>query len=192
MILLKNAITILWGLFSLNYFCAKKQNQMLETICLIEKSSMDEVLKDMLCSMLQDSPSDRPESIDEITDVFTQLIGELNTSANDYSVFIDFEKMRYLKRSMVIENSMNMTQFTNSFLKREFSERYGYYDEHHGKYIITGKNIVVECSYDEKIESFEVMRIFEVATDRRNINIRRSFKIEGSSLFMILDLDILS
>ena len=67
---------------------------------------------------------------------------------------------------MVIENSMNMTQFTNSFLKREFSERYGYYDEHHGKYIITGKNIVVECSYDEKIESFEVMRIFEVATDR--------------------------
>ena len=62
----------------------------------------------------------------------------------------DFEKMRYLKRSMVIENSMNMTQFTNSFLKREFSERYGYYDEHYGKYIITGKNIVVECSYDEK------------------------------------------
>ena len=94
----------------------------------------------MLCSMLQDNPSDRPESIDVITDVFTQLIGELNTSANDYSVFIDFEKMRYLKRSMVIENSMNMTQFTNSFLKREFSERYGYYDEKHEKYVITGKN----------------------------------------------------
>lgn len=53
---------------------------------------MDEVLKSTLCSMLQDNPSDRPESIDEITDVFTQLIGELNTSSNDYSVFIDFEK----------------------------------------------------------------------------------------------------
>lgn len=136
---------------------------------------MDEVLKSTLCSMLQDNPSDRPESIDEITDVFTQLIGELNTSSNDYSVFIDFEKMRYLKRSMVIENSMNMTQFTNSFLKREFLEGYGNYDEHHEKYIITGKTIVVECSYDEKVESFEVMRISEVATDRRNINIRQEF-----------------
>lgn len=164
------------GVIFSELFLCKEAESNVETICLIEKSSMDEVLKDMLCSMLQDNPSDRPESIDEITDVFTQLIGELNTSANDYSVFIDFEKMRYLKRSMVIENSMNMTQFTNSFLKREFSERYGYYDEHHGKYIITGKNIVVECSYDEKIESFEVMRIFEVATDRRNINIRRSME----------------
>lgn len=163
------------GVIFSELFLCKEAESNVETICLIEKSSMDEVLKDMLCSMLQDNPSDRPESIDEITDVFTQLIGELNTSANDYSVFIDFEKMRYLKRSMVIENSMNMTQFTNSFLKREFSERYGYYDEHHGKYIITGKNIVVECSYDEKIESFEVMRIFEVATDRRNINIRTVF-----------------
>lgn len=171
------------GVIFSELFLCKEAESNVETICLIEKSSMDEVLKDMLCSMLQDNPSDRPESIDEITDVFTQLIGELNTSANDYSVFIDFEKMRYLKRSMVIENSMNMTQFTNSFLKREFSERYGYYDEHHGKYIITGKNIVVECSYDEKIESFEVMRIFEVATDRRNINIRRSFKIEGKLSF---------
>ena len=171
------------GVIFSELFLCKEAESNVETICLIEKSSMDEVLKDMLCSMLQDNPSDRPESIDEITDVFTQLIGELNTSANDYSVFIDFEKMRYLKRSMVIENSMNMTQFTNSFLKREFSEGYGYYDEHHGKYIITGKNIVVECSYDEKIESFEVMRIFEVATDRRNINIRRSFKIEGKLSF---------
>lgn len=124
------------GVIFSELFLCKEAESNVETICLIEKSSMDEVLKDMLCSMLQDNPSDRPESIDEITDVFTQLIGELNTSANDYSVFIDFEKMRYLKRSMVIENSMNMTQFTNSFLKREFSERYGYYDEHHGKYII--------------------------------------------------------
>lgn len=171
------------GVIFSELFLCKEAESNVEMICLIEKSSMDEVLKSTLCSMLQDNPSDRPESIDEITDVFTQLIGELNTSSNDYSVFIDFEKMRYLKRSMVIENSMNMTQFTNSFLKREFLEGYGYYDEHHEKYIITGKTIVVECSYDEKVESFEVMRISEVATDRRNINIRRSFKIEGKLSF---------
>ena len=83
----------------------------------------------------------------------------------------------------ISKSRITKRELTNSFLKREFSERYGYYDEHHGKYIITGKNIVVECSYDEKIESFEVMRIFEVATDRRNINIRRSFKIEGKLSF---------
>ena len=171
------------GAIFAEFFLCKEAESNVEMISLIEKSSLDELLKGMLCSMLQDNPSDRPESIDVITDVFTQLIGELNTSANDYSVFIDFEKMRYLKRSMVIENSMNMTQFTNSFLKREFSERYGYYDEKHEKYVITGKNIVVECSYDEKVESFEVMRISEVATDRRNINIRRSFKIEGKLSF---------
>lgn len=171
------------GVIFAELFLCKEAEPNVEMISLIEKSSLDELLKSMLCSMLQDNPSDRPESIDEITDVFTQLIGELNTSANDYSIFVDFEKMRYLKRSMVIENSMNMTQFTNSFLKREFSERFGYYDEKHEKYVITGKNIVVECSYDETTDSFDVMKISEVATDHRNINIRRSFKIEGKLSF---------
>lgn len=169
-------------IFSELFLCREAESN-IEMLSLIKKSSMDDLLKGMLCSMLQDNPLDRPESIDEIMDVFTKLIGELNTSANDYSVFIDFEKLRYLKRSMVIENSMNMTQFTNSFLKREFSEKYGYYDERHEKYIITGKNIVVECSYDETIGTFDVMKIAEVATDHRNINIRRSFKIEGKLSF---------
>ena len=73
------------GVIFSELFLCKEAESNVETICLIEKSSMDEVLKDMLCSMLQDNPSDRPESIDEITDVFTQLIGELNTSANDYN-----------------------------------------------------------------------------------------------------------
>ena len=85
------------GVIFSELFLCKEAESNVEMICLIEKSSMDEVLKSTLCSMLQDNPSDRPESIDEITDVFTQLIGELNTSSNDYSVFIDFEKMRYLK-----------------------------------------------------------------------------------------------
>ena len=157
------------GVIFSELFLCKEAESNVETICLIEKSSMDEVLKDMLCSMLQDNPSDRPESIDEITDVFTQLIGELNTSANDYSVFIDFEKMRYLKRSMVIENSMNMTQFTNSFLKREFSERYGYYDEHHGKYIITAHRDKLFFDVKKNVEEYDksMEEVYQDISDQR-------------------------
>lgn len=171
------------GVIFFEMFLCREAGSNVEMMSLIKKSSMDELLKVMLCSMLQDNPSDRPESIDEITDVFTQLIGELNPTANDYSIFIDFEKLHYLKRRMVIENSMNMAQFTNSFLKREFVDGYGYYDEKYEEYVITGKNVVVKCSYDETMQTFNVMRIAEVATDRRNINIRRSFKIEGKLSF---------
>lgn len=164
-------------------FLCREAESNTQMISMIKKTSMDEQLKDKLCSMLQDNPADRPESIDEIMDIFIKLIGELNTSANDYSIFIDYDKLRYLKYTMVVENSMNMTQFTNSFLKKEFLEKYGYYDERHDKYIITGKNIVVECKYDEVMGTFDVIKIAEVATDHRNINIHRSFKIEGRLFF---------
>ena len=46
------------GVIFSELFLCKEAESNVETICLIEKSSMDEVLKDMLCSMLQDNPSD--------------------------------------------------------------------------------------------------------------------------------------
>lgn len=154
-----------------------------DMVNLIYKSSLNESLKDILCAMLQDNPSDRPKSIDDIKDTFTELIDESNASDHNYSISIDSEKLHYLKRNMVVENNMNMSQFTNSFLKREFMERYGYYDERHKKYIITGNNIVIECSYNDMSDIYEVIKISEVAVDHRNINIRRSFKIEGRLSF---------
>ena len=149
----------------------------------IIKANIKDSVKDILCAMLQENPSDRPDSIDVIQDVFTNLIGELNTSANEYCVFIDSDKLHLLKRRMVVEERMTMTQFTNSFLKREFTERYGYYDEKNNKYIITGQSIVVECSFNEITKEINVLKINEIAIDHRNINIRRSFKIDGIFTF---------
>lgn len=149
----------------------------------IAMANIKDSLKETLCLMLQENPSDRPDSIDAIQDVFTNLIGELNSSANEYCVFIDSDKLYFLKRRMVVDDGMTMTQFTNSFLKREFVERYGYYDGKNDKYVITGKNIVVECSCNETTKEINVLKIYEIAVDRRNINIRRSFKIDGRLTF---------
>lgn len=171
------------GIIFSELFLCEEARSSVEMLSMIKSSSMDELLKGIICSMIQENPSDRPNSIEEIADVFTQLIGELNTSNNDYSIFIDYEKLRHLKRSMVVENKMNMTQFTNSFLKREFLESYGYYDDRHEKCVITGKNLVVECIYNDETGIFNVIKIAEVAADHRNINIRRSFKIEGRISF---------
>lgn len=149
----------------------------------INESVSKEQIKMLLCSMLQENPNDRPNSINDMLDVFANVIGELNTSASEYCVFIDSEKLHFLKRRMVVENNINMTQFTNSFLRREFDERYGYYDERRGIYVITGQNIVIECSINEITKAIDVLKINEIATDRRNLNIRRSFKIDGKLIF---------
>lgn len=51
---------------------------------------------------------------------------------------------------------MNMSQFINSFLKREFTECYGYYDTRNDKYIFTGQNIVIECVINESTKVIDV------------------------------------
>ena len=93
-----------------------------EMISAISRMALKESIKEVLCAMLQTNTNDRPNTLDDILDVFIDAIGKLNTSANEYSIFIDSDKLSSLKKRMVIEKSMNMTQFTNSFLKREFEE----------------------------------------------------------------------
>lgn len=61
------------GAIFAEFFLCKEAESNVEMISLIEKSSLDELLKGMLCSMLQDNPSDRPESIDVITDVIHNI-----------------------------------------------------------------------------------------------------------------------
>lgn len=152
-------------------------------INIINRMILKDTIKKILCAMLQTNASDRPNSLNDILDVFINAIGELNTSSDEYCIFIDSDKLSFLKKRMVVEECMNMTQFTNSFLKREFEERYGYYNEKYDKYIITGKNVVVECAFNEASKYIDVIKINEVATDRRNINIRRSFKFDGRLSF---------
>jgi serine/threonine protein kinase len=160
---------------------ASGSNHMIE---MINRRITKDLVREILCAMLQENPSDRPESISDIMDVFSNMIGELNTSANEYCIFIDSDKLHILKRRTIVENQMNMSQFVNSFLKREFAEKYGYYDEKQEKYIITGLNIVIECSFNETTKEIDVLKINEIAIDRRNINIKRSFKIDGKLSFL--------
>ena len=44
---------------------------------------------------------------------------------------------------------MTMVQFTNSFLKNEFKQSYGYYDVKDQQYVITGEKMIMKCGYDE-------------------------------------------
>lgn len=163
-------------------FCeeASSSQSMIETI---SKKSTNESIKNIICSMLQEQQEDRPESINAIMDVFSNAIGELNTTADEYLIYIDSDKLHQLKRRMVVEEKMNMSQFINSFLKREFTECYGYYDTRNDKYIFTGQNIVIECVINESSKLIDVLKINEVTVDRRNINMRRSFRIDGKISF---------
>lgn len=171
------------GAIFFEIFSCEKASSNDDMISIINRMVLNDSIKEILCAMLQTNISDRPNSLDDILDVFINAIGELNTSANEYSIFIDSDKLSFLKKRLVVEERMNMTQFTNSFLKREFEERYGYYSEKYDKYVITGQNIVIECSFDEVSKDINVLKIDEVASDRRNINIRRSFKFDGKLSF---------
>lgn len=164
-------------------FCdvACDSHEMIDKIC---RKSTNEAIKNILCSMLQEDKSNRPESIIDIIDAFSSAIGQLNTASNEYHIFVDSGKLQHLKNCLVVENSMNMAQFINSFLKREFIEKYGYYDEKKDLYIITGQNIVIECTVDEKTNKISILNIKSVAIDRKNINVRRSFLIDGKITFI--------
>lgn len=153
-------------------------------IDIVKKRISKNELKELLISMLQEKPKDRPESISDIYIVFSDLIGELNTSLYEFNVYIDREKLEYLKRSSIVPATMNMTQFVNSFLKKEFVEKYGYFDGRKNTYIITGHNVVLECVFNESTKAIDVIKISEITVDRRNINLKRSFKIEGQLSFI--------
>ena len=157
--------------------CKKMKN-------IIEQRILKNELKELLISMINENPQERPKSISDICIIFSDLIGELNTSLYEFNVFIDNEKLQYLKRSSIVQTSMNMAQFVNSFLKKEFIEKYGYYDEQKNKYIITGQNIVLECIFNESSKAIDVIKISEITVDKRNINLKRSFKIEGKLTFI--------
>lgn len=142
-------------------------------------------LKSILIALLQENPDDRPESLVEIADIFESLVGDLNISSRNYNIFIDTGKFEVLKRRFIIEAKMTMAQFMNSFLKKEFRNCYGYYDIKRQRYVITGNKLVIECGYDEKKQMFYVLYISKITPDRRNINIKRSFKIDGRLLFVL-------
>ena len=142
-------------------------------------------IKDILLSLVQEKPENRPDSLENAIEVLECLIGNLNTSSYSYSIAIDSGKLLQLKRNSVVEESMTMVQFTNSFLKKEFKQSYGYYDIKKQQYIITGEKLVLKCGYDDSNQKIYVMYIGKITADRRNINIKRSFRIVGQIAFVL-------
>jgi serine/threonine protein kinase len=149
----------------------------------IEASPIRSELKETLTKMLQGNISDRVIEIDDIISVFTILIGELNVGALHCNIFVDSEKLDFLKRKNIIQQDTNMSIFTKSLLRKDFREKYGYFDERKQLCIITGSSLQIECSYDIATGRYDIARINEVAVDRRNGNIKRSFKIESELEF---------
>ena len=94
----------------------------------IEEWTGRKEIKDILLSLVQEKPENRPESLENVIVILERLIGNLNTSSCSYSIAIDSRKLVQLKRNSIVEESMTMVQFTNSFLKNEFKQSYGYYD----------------------------------------------------------------
>lgn len=113
----------------------------------IEEWTGRKEIKDILLSLVQEKPENRPDSLENVMVVLEQLIGNLNTSSCSYSIAIDSRKLVQLKRNSIVEESMTMVQFTNSFLKNEFKQAYGYYDVKDQQYIITGEKMILKCGY---------------------------------------------
>ena len=151
----------------------------------IEEWTGREEAKDILLKLLETDPDNRPESLTDVINVFEMLIGKLNTSSYSFSISVDFYKLEILKRDSVVEEKMTFVQFTNSFLKKEFLNSYGYYDARNDKYVITGARLVIECIYNEQLNMFTVAYVSRVTADRRNINIKRGFKIRGRLTFVM-------
>ena len=152
---------------------------------IIDKWTGRREIKDILLSLVQEKPENRPDSLENAIEVLERLIGNLNTSSYSYSIAIDSGKLLQLKRNSIVEESMTMVKFTNSFLKKEFKQSYGYYDIKKQQYIITGAKLVLKCGYDESNQKIYVMYIGNITADRRNINIKRSFRIVGQISFVL-------
>lgn len=155
----------------------------------IEEWTGRKEIKDILLSLVQEKPVNRPDSLENVIVILEQLIGSLNTSSCSYSIAIDSRKLVQLKRNSIIEESMTMVQFTNSFLKNEFEQCYGYYDIKEQQYVITGEKMILRCGYDENDQKMYVIYVGKITADKRNINIKRSFRIIGRMSFVLNSID---
>ena len=61
----------------------------------------------------------------------------------------------------------------------------GYYDVKDQQYVITGEKMIMKCGYDENEQKMYVTYVGKITADRRNINIKRSFRIVGQISFVL-------
>ncbi len=130
---------------------ATSENKMVADI---QESSNRESFKNILIGMLATNSDERVNNVVDVISVFSELIGELNVNRWEYNIFVGVNSLELLKRKYVVPKDMTMALFTNSYLKKQFSECYGYFDSFKKTYFITGLEIVTECTFNT--ETYQV------------------------------------
>lgn len=171
--------TIFYEMFTLKK--ATNSQEMLENI---NEMIGEKILNNLLCDLLQESPAYRPNSITEILEPLSKILGNLNSNQKVYHINIDDGKLRYLKNIGVIENDITMAIFANSILLDDFFEAYLYYNNSEESYAIIGKSYRIACSVSNETHNINVYKIDKISTDKRNSLIRRSMKINGKIKFV--------
>ncbi|MDF2855378.1 MAG: Superfamily and helicase and helicase subunit [Neobacillus sp.] len=152
----------------------------------ISNSSLLQEIKDTILKMVEDDPLKR-NTIGEVIDVFTNLIGTLTSSAMNFIIAIDSEKLEFLKKKSVIESKYTMSLFLNSYLKNQFIDGYAYYIENKNIYIFVGANVLLECYYEDDISCFIVQKAFPISIDKRVSNQKRGILVSGKISFLNLN-----
>lgn len=148
-------------------------------------TSVRREIRDLIINLIEQNPENRPNSLSETIELLEKITAELNTSSNEFCILVSQDDLRKLKNRMIIEHSMTMQQFTSSYLRKQFKKAYGYVDSRDGSYVITGTEIVMQCHYDESSNKITASKISEIAPDRRNINLKRSFEVPGLIRFSV-------
>ena len=150
----------------------------------MEELEAPEILYKLISRMVSEEPDNRFQEIGGVIEILEDLIGDNSPQKDSYLCCIDVEKLRYLKNISMIESDTNMSIFTNSYLKNQFKECSAYYNQRYDTYVITGKKVAIECTYNDAQEMFAVTKIMALSIDRRISNKKRGFNVEGNIKFL--------
>lgn len=149
----------------------------------VKCSGHPEKLKMVLLKMLSNNMFERYQNMSSVIEDYLEAVGNLTYEKNVFFCSIDHEKLQFMKEKKHIENNATMAIFINSYLKKQFKDCTAFYNEKKDEYIFTGKQVFIECYYDEDSELFRVFKISKLDIDRRIGNERRGIKVDGTIKF---------
>ena len=177
----KSDIYSLGAVFYYIFFSLAPSGEQLQSA--VETSSLIPEVQSILLKMLEANPEDRLGDVQEVVDLLDAIIGKLNTNMFNFWFYIDTSKLAGLKRQYTIENSMTYPQFISAYLPNEFKTMYGIYRNENMSYEFIGTNLYMECTFDDQKRQFNVVKLYEIALDKRS-KLQRIFgEIEGKINF---------
>lgn len=142
-------------------------------------------MKNLLFEMIHVDTHQRISDIQKVIDNLLKLIGVLNIQNNKYLFQIDSTKLEELKRNFIVENNMNFNIFTSVYLKKEFSEAYGMYNDAKNDYYFIGDKLYFESIYDSNTEMFIVTKMYKFPVERKAKFIRKAMALDGEIKFCL-------